>query len=65
MNEQKKELYVECLASHNGPGHADVIARCFPKRSTWVGAGVLSLEFAINQDVDAVAVVEDLIRWLI
>jgi len=45
MKEQMKELYVEGLASHDGPWHAAVIARSRSKRCRWVRAGeVLSLE---------------------
>lgn len=55
MKEQMKELYVDGLASHNGPqGMRSVskgreIRRSQPKRCRWVRAGeVLSLETIIR-----------------
>jgi hypothetical protein len=56
MKEQMQELYVEDLASHNGPDHAGISVRIFLKRCLRVRAGeVLSLE-SYNRDADPVPV---------
>jgi hypothetical protein len=58
MKEQMQELYVEGLASHNGPGHAGVIARSRLKRCSRVRAGEVSSLETFVRDADPVCVVE-------
>ena len=52
-----KELYVEDLASHNGPLHADEIVRFYPKRCCWVRAGEVSSLETYVRNADPVCVV--------
>lgn len=58
MKEQMQELYVEGVASHNGPRNAVVIARSRPKRFRWVRAGEVSSLETFVRDADPVSVVE-------
>ena len=53
-----KELYVEGVASHNGPGHAGMVVRPCLKRCLWVRAGEVSSLESFVQDADPVSVVE-------